>query len=104
MFFRSYQCNVPGEFRAQCIPGIIPGANPFAQDKGNFNPEQPLFNADSFESKDSFNFYWGQGPRMSNVRGFGYHNHDLSLLKNTRISEGINLQFRAEFFNVWNWH
>ena len=33
-----------------------------------------------------------------------YHNQDLSLIKNTRIGERITLQFRAEFFNVWNWH
>jgi hypothetical protein len=104
MWFRSFQCNVPGEFRAMCIPAINPGANPFAQDKSNFDPNQPLFNAGAFESKDSFNFYWGQGPRVSNIRGFGYHNHDLSLLKSTRISERVNLQIRAEFFNVWNWH
>jgi len=26
----------------------------------------------------------------------------LALLKDTKITEGINLQFRAEFFNVFN--
>lgn len=104
LFFRSSNCNVPAEFRVQCIPAIIPGKNPFAQDKGNYDPNKPLFNPDAFESPDSFNFDFGEGPRVSNLRGFGYHNQDLSLIKNTRISERINLQFRAEFFNVWNWH
>jgi carboxypeptidase family protein/TonB-dependent receptor-like protein len=104
LFFRSGNCNVPGEFRVQCVPAVIPGKDPFAQDKGNYDPNKPLFNPDAFELPDSFNFYFGQGPRVSNLRGFGYHNQDLSLIKNTRISERVNLQFRAELFNAWNWH
>ena len=38
MYFRSTEfCNVPGQFRARCIPGIIdPGI--LAQDKGSFDP------------------------------------------------------------------
>ena len=103
-FFRSSNCNLPSQFAAACIPAILPGANPFAQDKDNFDPNRPLFNSAAFESPDSFNFYYGQGPRISNLRGFGYQNHDIGLLKDTRISEGVKIQFRAEFFNVWNWH
>jgi hypothetical protein len=36
------------------------------------------------------------------VRGPGYQNVDLGLLKRTTLSERINLQFRAEFFNLTN--
>ncbi|MCI0724964.1 MAG: carboxypeptidase regulatory-like domain-containing protein [Acidobacteria bacterium] len=98
-------CNVPAQFRAGCIPAILPGANPFAQKTdSSFDPNKPLFNKSAFESADSFNFYWGKGPRVSNLRGFGYHNVDLNLIKNTRITENVNLQFRAEFFNLFNWH
>ena len=32
----------------------------------------------------------------------GLHNWDLSLLKNTHVGEGKNLQFRAEVFNIAN--
>ena len=32
----------------------------------------------------------------------GYHNFDFSLYKNTRISERVDTQLRAEFFNVFN--
>jgi carboxypeptidase family protein len=103
-FFRSGQCNVPSQFRVGCIPAIKPGADPFAQDKGNFEPSKPLFNKDAFESADSFNFYYGNGPRVTDLRGFGFYNHDFSLIKNTRIAETVTIQIRAEFFNLWNWH
>ncbi len=108
LFFRSSACNVPGQVFpigfGQCIPAILPGQDPYAQDRSNYDPNQPLFKQSAFESPDSFNFYLGQGPRISNLRGFGYHNQDLTLQKNTRINERFNIQFRAEFFNMWNWH
>lgn len=46
---------------------------------------------------------WGNTPRNS-VRGPGRDNWSLSLFKNFRFDQerGTNLQFRAEFFNVWN--
>jgi hypothetical protein len=111
-FFRSTYCNVPGEFAAICLPGILPGANPWLQSKSGFDPGKldasgnpiPLFNVNSFENYNNFNFYLGQGPRVSNLRGFGYHNHDVGLIKDIRIKEKATLQIRAEFFNIWNWH
>ncbi|HUU15334.1 MAG TPA: hypothetical protein VM182_16715, partial [Terriglobia bacterium] len=103
-FFRSGNCNVPSQFRAGCIPALVSGANPLAQDMGNLDPNQPLFSQAAFEPADSFNFYWGEGPRISNLRGVAYHNHDFSLIKNTAITERVTFQFRAEFFNIWNWH
>jgi len=46
---------------------------------------------------------WGNTPRDS-VRGPGRDNWNLSLFKNFWFNQerGSNLQFRAEFFNVWN--
>jgi len=46
---------------------------------------------------------WGNTPRNS-VRGPGRDNWNLSFFKNFVFSEtrGSNLQFRAEFFNIWN--
>jgi hypothetical protein len=104
--FTSSQCNVPAQFQVACLTAVLPGAKPFAQGggAGSFNPDKPLFNKAAFEDPNSFNFYFGQGDRVSNLRGFGYHNHDLGLIKDTRFTERIGLQFRAEFFNVWNWH
>jgi Carboxypeptidase regulatory-like domain len=46
---------------------------------------------------------WGNLPRSA-VRGPGRDNWNLSLFKNFWFNQerGTNLQFRAEFFNVWN--
>jgi hypothetical protein len=46
---------------------------------------------------------WGNTPRNS-VWGPGRDNWNISLYKNFVLSEqrGSNVQFRAEFFNVWN--
>ena len=46
---------------------------------------------------------WGNTPR-DRVWGPGRDNWNLSLYKNFVFSEarGSSLQFRAEFFNIWN--
>ena len=107
LYFRNYACNLPGQFQEACIPALLPGANPFAVNKSSYDPSQKLFNKASFESTGQIPgdvFYFGQGPRISNVRGFGYHNHDFGLIKETGITERVKFEFRAEFFNIWNWH
>ena len=40
--------------------------------------------------------------KRDTLRGPGYANWDLSLLKSTQISEAVRFQLRAEFFNVLN--
>ncbi len=104
-FFRSSGfCNVPEQFRVGCIPALKPGASPFAQELSNFDPARPLFNKDAFESVDSFNFYYGAGPRISNYRGFAFKNQDFAVFKNLYTRESLKVQFRTEFFNLFNWH
>lgn len=46
---------------------------------------------------------WGNTPKNS-VYGPGRDNWNISIFKNFLLSEtrGSNLQFRAEFFNIWN--
>ena len=63
-----------------------------------------MFNRDAFESVESFNFYTGAGPRVSNVRMLGFTNTNLTLIKNTRIRENVNFQIQAGFFNLFNQH
>jgi hypothetical protein len=105
-FFRSSFCNVPGQFRAACIPAITNGDAVFAQDKGDFDPANgPLFNKNAFQPIETFNYNYGTGNRIEDdIRGPGYKNQDLSFTKNTRMGGGTNLQFRFEMFNMWNWH
>jgi hypothetical protein len=102
--FRSSYCNVPSQFAVACIPSILPGANPYAQDRSSFNPNLALFSASAFQPIDSFNFYYGDGPRVSNLRGFGYTNLDFGITKNFTIKERWNIQIRGEAFNVLNSH
>jgi outer membrane receptor protein involved in Fe transport len=102
--FRSSYCNVPSQFAAACIPSVLPGANPLAQSRGSFNPNLPLFNVNAFTPIDAFNFYFGDGARVSNLRGFGYNNMDFGITKNFAISERWKIQIRGEAFNVFNTH
>ena len=40
--------------------------------------------------------------RFSNLRQDGQNNWDISVIKNTRITEAAKLQIRGEFFNAFN--
>jgi hypothetical protein len=49
------------------------------------------------------NFTFGNmGPRLPDVRTDGIYNFDLSVFKNFRVVERVNVQFRAEAFNAFN--
>ena len=39
---------------------------------------------------------------IGSIAGPGQHNWDISLIKNTKITEALNLQFRVEGYNVFN--
>jgi hypothetical protein len=39
---------------------------------------------------------------IGSVMGPGQNNWDMSLQKNTKITEGLTVQFRTEFYNIWN--
>ena len=105
VYFRSGVCNVPFEVAAVCLPGVLPGQNPFLQSGGGWDPGKgPLFNAAAFQPTSSFDFNLGQGSRVTNMRAFPYHNMDFGLSKTTRLAEKISMEIRIEAFNVWNWH
>jgi hypothetical protein len=57
------------------------------------------FNTDAFA--DPTTYRYGNAGRGL-VNDPGVNNWDLSLMKNTSITERVRLQFRAEFFNTWN--
>jgi hypothetical protein len=102
--FSSSFCNVPSQFQAACVPGLIPGQDPLLQENSNFDPNQPRYNIAALEPPGSFNFYWGQGSRYTNVRGFPYTNFDISMFKNILIAERVRIQLRFESFNTFNQH
>jgi hypothetical protein len=63
------------------------------------------FNTAGFDrnSANQLQFNYRTFPnRLSDVRADGTNLWDLSVLKNTRIHERYNVQFRAEFLNAWN--
>jgi len=102
-YFRADECRIPEQFRMGCLPNYDP-SRLYAQDKDDFDPGRgPLINQDAFEAT-VFNFRQGDGTVSTNERGFAFYNHDVSFVKNTPIREHVNFQFRAEFFNIWNWH
>ena len=40
--------------------------------------------------------------KRNQFRQFGYHDIDLAVIKNTKITERVNFQLRFELFNVFN--
>lgn len=102
--FTSSYCNIPDQFAMGCLPGVLPGQNPWAVSLSNWKPGQTLFNKSAFEDPNTFNFYGGAGAKVTNLRGPGYANEDLALTKSTRLSERLSFEFRVEAFNVWNAH
>ncbi|HXU15579.1 MAG TPA: TonB-dependent receptor [Terriglobales bacterium] len=117
LFVRSGSCEVVGQFGQGCLVGLVPGAKPFLQNPNDFDPNKgPVLNPAAFEPLDAFQpagscptctgvfGYTGSGPRVLNIRGPHYQNVDFALTKNTRISERVNFQFRAEFYNAFNYH
>ena len=102
LFFYSSVCNVAGV--AACLPGVLPGANPFTHPGGSWDPQYPLVNKAAFEPPSSFNFYLGQGPRVTNYHAFPYDNEDFGIMKTTKLTERFALELRVEAFNIWNWH
>jgi hypothetical protein len=62
---------------------------------------QRWFDGDQFVNPPDFTF-GNVGRVLPDVRGPGTVNLDFSVIKNTKLREGLNLQFRAESFNVLN--
>ena len=89
------------------IPLIVRGASNFAANRPNSTGEsakldnptrERWFNTDAFVNPPDFTF-GNVGRTLPDVRTPGTVNFDLSVIKDTRITERVNLQFRAESFN-----
>ena len=69
------------------------------------NPHAPhsrdvYFNTDAFAPVGMCAGYGSSSRNM--LRGPGINNWDFAIVKNTRFAERYNIQFRSEFFNLWN--
>ena len=62
---------------------------------------QPYLNSAAFSAPEPFQF-GNMGNTIPDGREPKYLNWDLSILKNFPLSERFRLQFRAEFFNLFN--
>jgi hypothetical protein len=85
-------------------PDLAPGAsnNPVLGDTKSrleANRLAPYFDATAFVLPEEG--FYGNLARQTLI-GPGRVSFDLSLLKDTQISEALNVQFRAEFFNLFN--
>ena len=107
-FIYSGQCTIPGQFGMGCLPGVLPGADPFVSSIGDYNPKNgALLNRDAFENGSAggvFSFNPGVGSRISNIRQSPFTSMNFVLEKNTSITERLRFQIRAEFFNLFNVH
>jgi hypothetical protein len=71
----------------------------FVTPPGGAFPVYEWFNPDCYTPQDAG--YLGNVERNS-LQGPHIFNQDFSILKNTKITEKLNMQFRAEFFNILN--
>jgi len=109
-----YSANCPTEtlvpqFREGCVPAILPGSQVQLHGRNGFDPGtsdhlNQYFNPAAFETDFSAFGYTGVGKAVTNIYGPSYKNFDISLAKNTHITEKANFKFEANFFNAFNNH
>ncbi len=93
----SYNPSNNGDTRNPVRPNVNPA---FTGPLVLGSPDQ-WFNPAAFLAPPNGSGFYGNAGRDI-IPGPGLATWDLSALKDTRISERLNLQFRAEFFNVLN--
>jgi hypothetical protein len=85
-------------------PNVVSGVSPRTSLScgGGFDPAKDLYlNRAAFADPAPFTF--GNAPRLSSsARTCAYSNENISLLKRTPIKERIDLEFGADFFNIFN--
>src|ERR1700677_1164897 len=76
-------------------PNVVAGVNPILP---HWTPSTGYLNPLAFSEPNGTPGDLGR----DSVYGPGYKNLDFSITKNTQITERLNLQLRAEFFNILN--
>lgn len=82
-------------------PNLVSSTNP-CMSKSGFDPAKNVeFNLAAFSQPADYTF--GNAPRVQdNCFTFPYYNEDMNLVKYIRFTEKVNLEFRAEFFDIFN--
>jgi hypothetical protein len=84
-----------GSFRSNRRPDVVPGVNPFLQTSdGRYYLNPAAFSTPAPGHYGNLGRYALHGPGMSQV--------DFTLHKKFLIDELRNLEFRAEFYNIFN--
>ena len=85
-----------GRFYFNQRPNVVPGVDPILS---HWNPFTGYLNPNAF-AQPTYGTFGNLG--RNSIFGPGYANLDFSVSKNTRLYERLNLQLRAEFFNILN--
>jgi len=85
-----------GHFYFNQRPNVVPGVNPIM---AHWTPQTGYLNPLAFSQPADGTF--GNLGRNA-IFGPGFRNMDFSVTKNTKLFENVNLQLRAEFFNIFN--
>jgi hypothetical protein len=92
--------NLTNSFGGGSRPNVVPGCNQELSGSAQERLDQ-WFNISCFAQPQAFTF-GTEGRVDPRLRAHGMNNWDFALFKNTKITEGVGLQFRTEFFNLFN--
>lgn len=107
--FGGWQVNVIGTMQGG-LPLVVRGANNFLANRPNSTgtsakldnrTAERWFDTTQFVNPPNFTF-GNVGRALPDVRSPGVVNFDLSLIKDTNLTESLRAQFRAEAFNFMN--
>jgi hypothetical protein len=84
-------------------PNRVAGVNPrTGVSRNDFDPARDLYlNINAFQNTPDY-VLGTAAPNYGDLRVFGMRNEDISVLKSFVLHERHRLQFRAEFFNIFN--
>ena len=85
-----------GTFNFHQRPNVVPGVNPILS---HWSPDTGYLNPAAFAQPD-FGAFGDLG--RDQIYGPGFWNVDFSLSKNFQLRDRLMLQFRSEFFNIFN--
>jgi hypothetical protein len=92
--------NLTNSYGGGSRPNVVSGVNKSIPGSATSRLNE-WFNVAAFSQPPAFTF-GGESRTDPVLRGQGVNNWDFALFKNTGLTERLELQFRAEFFNLFN--